>query len=62
MTNYLHRKIMHRVVLNGQCSSWEFSQLGVPQGSVLGSFLFLIYINDLTDNVKSTCKIFADDT
>ena len=34
----------------------------MPQVSVLGPLLFIIYINDLPDNIQSTCKIFADDT
>ena len=61
LRNYLHER-NQRVVLNGQISSWELIKSGVPQGSVLGPLLFLIYINNLPDNIQSTCKIFADDT
>ena len=49
------------VVLNGQCSSWMDVQAGVPQGSLLGPLLFLIFINDLPDNLVSNPKLFADD-
>ena len=59
--NYLHTRYQ-RVVLNGKTSTWELVKSEVPQGSVLGPLMFLIYINDLPDNIRSTCKIFADDT
>ena len=50
-----------RVLLNGQTSKWTNILSRAPQGSVLGLLLFLIYMNDLTDDLKSKCKIFADD-
>ena len=61
LKNYLHNR-EQRVVSNGQTSEWKRIYSGVPQGSVLGPLLFLIYINDLPDGITSMCKIFADDT
>ena len=46
MENYLRGRQL-RVVLNGQTSTWKNILVGVPQGSVLGLLLFLIYIDDL---------------
>lgn len=53
---------MQRVVVDGFRSSWKTIQAGVPQGSVLGPYLFLLYINDISENLNSNVKLFADDT
>ncbi len=59
--NYLANR-KQRVVLNGKSSQWASISAGVPQGSVLGPLFFLVYINDLVDNVHSDARMFADDT
>ena len=53
---------LQRVVLNEQASSWKEVLAGVPQGTILGPLLFLIYINELPTNMEAQARIFADDT
>ena len=50
-----------RVIIEGVHSDWCNIEAGVPQGSVLGPLLFLIYINDLPTTITCNCFIFADD-
>ena len=51
-----------RVCMNGYHSNWSSINAGVPQGSILGPFLFLLFINDIVDVVSNKMKLFADDT
>ena len=60
-TDYLHNR-KQRVVLPGANSDWTSVKAGVPQGSILGPLLFLLYINDIVENINSSIRLFADDT
>ena len=60
-TNYLNNR-KQRVVLPGTSSSWKPIKAGVPQGSLLGPLLFLIYINDIVEDIHCNIRLFADDT
>jgi len=61
LINYLSNR-KQAVVIKGEISSYKPISAGVPQGSVLGPLLFLIYINDIVNHVQSITKLFADDT
>ena len=58
--NFLTRR-HHRVVLDGKSSAEAKVLSGVPQGTVLGPLLYLVYINDLPRGIQSDIRLFADD-
>ena len=63
--NWIEKWLTHRrqrLLVDGEISNWKSVLSGVPQGSVLGPILFLIYINDLEDDISSKVLKFADDT
>jgi len=61
LTSFLSER-KQRVTLDGVVSDWVDLEAGVPQGSLLGPILFLVYINDIAEVVDSDIRIFADDT
>ena len=60
-SDYLNDR-KQKVVLPGASSSWTSVGAGVPQGSILGPLLFLLYINDIVEDIGSSIRLFADDT
>ena len=65
MINWIEKWLIdrrQRVVVDGEVSNWKSVLSGAPQGSVLEPILFLIYINDLDDDITSKVLKFVDDT
>ena len=60
LKNYLQNRRV-RVVIEGQESQWFNVTAGVPQGSILGPLLFLIYINDIVNTLQAEIHLYADD-
>ena len=58
--SFLSNRIQ-RVRVEQDFSSWSPVRSGIPQGSVLGPILFVIFINDMPDTIDSMCQLFADD-
>ena len=58
--SFLEARLM-RVRIRGSFSDWIEVLNGVPQGSVLGPLLFLLFVNDLPDWIKNGMRMFADD-
>ena len=58
--NFLKNR-SQRVVLNGEYSNWVDVKSGVPQGTILGPIIFLCFINDISYNIDSTIRLYADD-
>ena len=60
-SDYLNDR-KQRVVLPGTSSFWTSVKAGVPQGSILGPLLFVLYINGIAEYINSSIRLFADDT
>ena len=60
-SDYLENRVQC-VVIPGASSNRAYIQAGVPQGSILGPLLFLVYINDIVNDIESQINLFADDT
>ena len=61
ISDYLHDR-KQRVVIRSCMSDFKRVNAGVPQGSVLGPLLFLIYVNDTSESLLSLTRLFADDS
>ena len=63
--NWIEKWLTHRkqrvIIVDGEISNWKSVLSGVPQGSVLGPILFLIYINELEDDISSKVLKFSED-
>jgi hypothetical protein len=61
LEDYLSNR-KQKVVINGECSPLLYLEIGVQQGFILSSLIFILYINDLAKMVNIGIRIYADDT